>query len=733
MNKHEIINQLLTDYALGELTPQKEAEAQTHLAECRLCRNELKKIESLLEYAEQIKKSSIEEKACESAKKEILEFINNKPSSATHNNIASIFRAITKSPLAKLATAAIIIITAILILHNNSIVSPAFGVEDVIEAMKKVEWMHSTAQVLDDANADPNRIKNELDGLEWWQSINPNRTIAIQPNGQIRFRDVNIGKTWKYDPKSNTITITYQEPSDQESPKNLPDVYLSTVSTFEKKGAQIEYSNGTYEGQPAQIIKFDHTSKSSFQNKMEIIADAKTRLAKQIKLYQKTSNGEESGTILMKIDYPSSGPTDIYQAGAPKDAQIKIIDKRPNPELLEELKPYRDIRDKLVSNYILIAANRDRYDVISNIELVYNENEKQRCERHHVFKPGDPISKTWPIYSVEFGTTFDSILWWVQQCKSSSATIHLYDGEYYYQFERDDAGNWSSKEKRYSPDYNPNPTDLAELGWPIIASSGRIVENEYANTHNFICAETLNEYQIIDGKLRYPAQKNLYYVDPQHDYICRRKEMYAHRRYSVDTPIEKLDFDPNEIPSEPHSITEVTEFGQLDTGQWYPVKIEYRNPSDVSYTKKIYLKTNPEFPAGIFDPNMVIPETELSKTSPRKSYQQIVNEAIVKIDSSESWPQPRELTERYWQARNAKDYDKLAIFWPGSATWNQRIIADEKPIEYVFGEPQKVDDQKVNVPYATKSYYKENDTYNLAMRLTNEKSEKGRYYIISGN
>jgi hypothetical protein len=39
----------------------------------------------------------------------------------------------------------------------------------------------------------------------------------------------------------------------------------------------------------------------------------------------------------------------------------------------------------------------------------------------------------------------------------------------------------------------------------------------------------------------------------------------------------------------------------------------------------------------------------------------------------------------------------------------------------------------VLVPYATKEYYEKHGTYSLKMVLSNEKSAKRRYYIVSGN
>ena len=108
--------------------------------------------------------------------------------------------------------------------------------------------------------------------------------------------------------------------------------------------------------------------------------------------------------------------------------------------------------------------------------------------------------------------------------------------------------------------------------------------------------------------------------------------------------------------------------------------------------------------------------------------------AMAIVDARETWPgTPREVAEAYWEARNARDWDEMAVLWPGSASWH-RILADEAPVEYVFGDAEvNARSNQIVVPYAAKDYYEKHGAYNLKMRLSNDKSSKGRYYVVSGN
>jgi hypothetical protein len=73
------------------------------------------------------------------------------------------------------------------------------------------------------------------------------------------------------------------------------------------------------------------------------------------------------------------------------------------------------------------------------------------------------------------------------------------------------------------------------------------------------------------------------------------------------------------------------------------------------------------------------------------------------------------------------------VLRPGSATWNQPLEKGE-PVEYVFGkaQPWEIQDHII-VPYASKSYYNKHGKNSLKIVLSNKKSAKKQYYVISGN
>lgn len=143
-----------------------------------------------------------------------------------------------------------------------------------------------------------------------------------------------------------------------------------------------------------------------------------------------------------------------------------------------------------------------------------------------------------------------------------------------------------------------------------------------------------------------------------------------------------------------------------------------------------------EGPESIYDVGVPVSAKTVrgEKEEEKTAYDKAFEEAISVVDGRARWLKPRDLVIAYWQARAAKDYDEMAVYWPGSATWNRRIIETEEPVEYVFGETQvtKSGDYVV-VRYASRSYHDQHGKYSLKMVLSNRKSAKKRYYIVSGN
>lgn len=139
-------------------------------------------------------------------------------------------------------------------------------------------------------------------------------------------------------------------------------------------------------------------------------------------------------------------------------------------------------------------------------------------------------------------------------------------------------------------------------------------------------------------------------------------------------------------------------------------------------------------PNNIYEVGVPISAKIAGSEKEKSAFDKAFEQAMAVIDNCENWPEPRDLAIAYWKVRAVKNYEEMAIFWPGSETWNRQVLEKEELGEYVFGDVQATKfEGHIIVPYATKNYFEKYRKYSLKMRLSNEKSAKGRYYIVSGN
>jgi len=515
----------------------------------------------------------------------------------------NIWRIIMKSRMTKFAASAAVIIAFILSMTlSDKTVVPAFGMNDVLAAMAKAEWLHMTWEFTE-VNTGSDTAGRDL--KESWISVNPRRNISINKNGSVSLAEYSIGelKVQKYEPETNILTTTYRVTNKNYSHTSIVDMYLEQISGLEERGARVEYIDTVYDGNPAKIINIDNLNKNGVHQKFSIVADVETYLPKRMTYHYESA--DQSATANVTFDYPKTGPINIYQAGVPHDAEVKIIDHRPSPEFLEAVKPYRTARENLPQQRIVVDIENE-INGRCRVCVIYTNGSIQRFEQ-----------LMWVIDDTPPNTDdFDTILDWARSARSEELGIQLFDGDVVYRVDRDYRNRWTNK--RYSPDLK-HPEfvvgGLTHRGWPRI-ENGQIVHNDYSSKNNLLCIATSSGPHFKGNKLIEPAEKTLYYIDPERDYICVRIEAFSYLTPPYGKPeIDDLSFEPSKIPTEPYWVTKVTKFGQTDTGQWYPKEITTNRlswwldypgntdtPEDEKFVIRLYFDSRPEFPDGIFDP-----------------------------------------------------------------------------------------------------------------------------------
>ncbi|MBP7049605.1 MAG: hypothetical protein KBE65_01175 [Phycisphaerae bacterium] len=473
----------------------------------------------------------------------------------------------TSFKMAGLAAVAAVILVALLLasLLTGRWDGTTAAYAKITEAVRNVPWMHMyySEYSLNDAG---NRTSAEGErDTEIWYSFNAQVVIYKYAHGAIDYYDYARQEIREYNPVAKRIVVsalpTGKRPFRLDSPGGWVE---KSVEQITAGGGSVARERGQYKGCEVEIFEIKSAVRpGGGAVRSRIFVDRATSLPiAEEKAYVNTKTGKpvlvETGTF----DYPDRGPADIYGLGLSRD--IPTISSLPLP-------PWSDIRQTCQSyrltppaeKYVAVVT-REMIGLVESVEIYYADGARFREEQHFLYRGGS-LGPQWQRQKGELGNTLDSILTWSRAHRAYGAiSISVTNGDRGYIARRDQDGAWSATQaivpggERAAEDFW-QLSRVARLAWPEILGYADIIQDDHAREN---------------GLIRVDAEKGVFYLNPERDYICQQQ-----------------------MPLEGRSSA-VLEFGRTDTGRWYPKRVDN---SALKYT--VYLETNPEFPEGIFDPN----------------------------------------------------------------------------------------------------------------------------------
>jgi hypothetical protein len=345
-------------------------------------------------------------------------------------------------------------------------------------------------------------------------------------------------------------------------------------------------------------------------------ADSRLLYGAEMKALDTAGNMVVAGTSV--YDYPSSGPRSIYDLGVPPDA--RLVDRTPARDFKALWEEYRRRKAAATNEYIAVIVHQEKVpsEVVRTLDVEYKSGRRVRHERYFLSPRGEVIPELGPQYRDQLGRSLEPLQAWARRRYEDPRAIlliHLYDGQYYNDIERDGEGRWGKLNRAYSP--NDEEISLSQTvafqAWPTIPSTARIIEDDYARQNGFLCVENLTQGIVLPGGGVGQPGRFLYYLDPAQDYLCRRQVMEW--RPNAEWQLDKTwlkNVDPKKVRGGGMVMWEITEVFQAPNGHWYPRVIvhkqtdareDYRSaPLKVCDVETIYLDLSPTFPEGIFDP-----------------------------------------------------------------------------------------------------------------------------------
>jgi len=227
-------------------------------------------------------------------------------------------RTIMKTSMTKLAAAVVLIAAIMLGMYVLTGDGTSITMAQVRHAMEKIDWLQMVTRA-------------EVENISSWYSFASKVQIICHSKGRILYRDFNTGKELLWNPGSEYI---YESPIDEEREfaGGVSNIYAEFTEAFESMEAKGDYKVtkeiGTYQGQKVEIwtgrrIKGEPGPTHTERFTMYIDVDKKLPIAATD--VKKGANGDIQ--LNVEFTYPQTGPVDIYEAGAPRSAQIK-----PSPE-----------------------------------------------------------------------------------------------------------------------------------------------------------------------------------------------------------------------------------------------------------------------------------------------------------------------------------------------------------------------------------------------------------------
>lgn len=274
------------------------------------------RIEDMVRGARTTTSASIDARVADAVEAAIKKQNEKRPASVRTGG--AIRRIIMKSNWTKLATAATIIVAIGLGMYALTGPGTSITMAQVREAMKGIDWVQTV-------------IKGDEGSISAWYSFASKVAIYVYNESRIVYRDFNAGKELVWNPGSDDIYESDIEEGRQFAggASNIYEGFTKAFDSIEAKGDyKVTRELGTYQGREVEIwtgrrIKGEPGPTRTEMMTMYIDADKKLPVAAT-----DVKKGTDGDIVLnVEFEYPETGPADIYEAGAPRTAQIK-----PSPE-----------------------------------------------------------------------------------------------------------------------------------------------------------------------------------------------------------------------------------------------------------------------------------------------------------------------------------------------------------------------------------------------------------------
>ncbi len=484
-----------------------------------------------------------------------------------------------KSPITKLATAAVITIVVFIVISQfgGSIDGSSIAFADMIKTMKQMPWVHLTGT----------SVASGENIVESWFCFESEIFASKQyREGRLLYNNDKDNSEYTYDQQKGVIYFSQVEEVTREITSITRSLFLpeAVINHIMKEASEINRDIVIENGKKVEIISATMSPKSDIA-RIELRTDARHNLI----LSTKVDCRDSTESSVTTYDYPANGPADIYDLGAPVDAEIVYLHL--SSEIQDLINKLNSLRKTTLTEYVAISIPSDSGQLPTSFEgrrperyftvkdRLASSMWRKDDERHHsmgYFSQGDgaPSVEELP----------ENIQSSAELLVAVGSSIYKTDERRIYCYQILDGKSLRIIRKGAVEDYG-NTVFVEQICWPrIVVPQNRPMQwkmESVAGSND----ETLIMIERVVGGFA-----GRWFINPARNYICQK---YEHG-HSDGMPIYSI---------------EILEYAKTQSGQWYPHRLrhtEYRRAGGEELpettSRVIFLHENPEFPEGIFDP-----------------------------------------------------------------------------------------------------------------------------------
>jgi hypothetical protein len=230
--------------------------------------------------------------------------------------------------ITKFSVAAGIIIAALIFIHQHGGsldgTTPAFA--RMIENTKKMPWMHVVSERYYDGE---NKTTEQT-----WYYFASKKQFLLAPNRAVWCWDSSDAqKQYYYDPHTQTLTINNLPKEGFHGSKSAFDMLETLLANWNKQETTTKEHSDKLDGRNVKVYEIVETLPDEAMSigpsvvtkiKYRLVSDIETQLIVAGRIEHLDINNRVLARTEQHIDYPKTGPNDIYALGVPRTA--KVID-----------------------------------------------------------------------------------------------------------------------------------------------------------------------------------------------------------------------------------------------------------------------------------------------------------------------------------------------------------------------------------------------------------------------